>query len=243
MPLTAADVKSSSYLRLLIMGDPKVGKTHCTLATCEKPAYVINCDDASALLPATKVTSDFSWDLVASPDMGIFQKMQNALHEAHKGVKEGRYKTIIVDTLSSYAQRIEPILADSTNNAQGIPDGRRYWPEYEKRLRNVIDRLFALPAHVIVLTHYLDVGGAVGDNQLSKTGPGLVPMFGGKARATIPALFQDVVFLEKRKGERVFVTSIEGVFGPGCRSLPGHSELPADIGEFWARANGKKVVK
>lgn len=215
------------------MGDPKVGKTHCVLGTCEKPAYVINCDDASALRPALKVTSDFTWDLVSGSDASIFQKMQNALHEASKGVKEGRYKTIVLDTLSSYAQRIEPILADASNQ-----DGRRYWPEYEKRIRSVIDRLFMLPAHIIVLTHYLDIGGNIGDNQLSKTGPGLVPLLGGKARATVPALFQDVVFLEKRKGKQVFVTSLDGVFGPGCRSVD-VSELPADVSEFWKLANPK----
>ncbi len=233
MPLKAEDVVKSPYLRLLIMGAPKVGKTTTTLMTCEHPAYVINCDDESSLVPAARKTKEFSYDNVIGGD--ALQRLEGAIAEARKGVKEGRYKTIVWDTISSFAMRIEQILADATDTGKG-PDGRRFWPEYEKRLRNAVDRLFTLKAHVIVLSHYIDVGGEVNENQLAKTGPGIVPLLGGKARGTIPSLFQDVLFLEKKKEGRVFITSISGVWGPGCRSLPDVTVVPADIMGFWKRA-------
>lgn len=247
MPLSPDDASAQAYLRLLVLGAPKVGKTHCILATCEKPAYVINCDDAGSLRPASRVTKEFKWDLVAARDAGMLSQMENAIGEARRGVKAGEYKTIVWDTMSSYAMRLEQVLADSTDTGKG-PDGRRYWPDYEKRLRSVVERLFSLKAHIIVMSHYIEVGGEVTENQMAKSGQGIVPLLGGKARGTIPALFQDVVFLEKKRTGRVFTTALEGVFGPGCRSLDGVAEMPADVGEFWRRATGgpgarKKVSK
>jgi hypothetical protein len=92
-----------------------------------------------------------------------------------------------------------------------------------------VSRLFRLKAHIIVTSHYLDVGGEVMDGQQAKTGIGIVPLLGGKARGTIPAMFQDVVFFEKKGADRFFITGIDGVWGPGCRSLPGNMAVPADV--------------
>lgn len=237
MPFSASEVESSAFLRLLVMGGPKVGKTRTVIQSCEGPVYVINCDDQFSLKPAA-AQRDFTWDPVYAGDATIFQQMENAIGEARKGVKEGRYKTIVWDTLTYYAQRIEIICLDSTDAGKG-PDGRRAYPEYEKRLRNVLDRLFALKAHVIVNAHYIDVKGATIDNQLEKSGDGIVPLLAGKARATIPAMFQDVVFMEKKGGKRVFTTSSEGIWGPGCRNLDGVSTVDADIGLLWAAMTAK----
>lgn len=240
MPLQATDVENSAYLRLLVLGPPKSGKTHTILATCPKPAYVINSDDKYSLKPAARVTKEFSWDLVLGDNL---QTIEGAIAEARKGVKEGRYKTIVWDTLTKYAARCEQTCADATNNAAGEPDGRRYWQVYRKHLHNVIDRLFMLKAHVIVNAHWLDITGGAIDGQAPKTGSGIVPMLGGQARQTIPAEFQDVVFLEKRKvgGEdkRFFVTSSAGVWGPGCRNLSGVSEVEADVEVLWRKMGGK----
>jgi hypothetical protein len=242
MPFSASEVESSSYLRLLVLGGPKVGKTRTVIQSAPGPSYVINCDDQFSLKPAAVVRSDFVWDLVTGEDATIFQKMENAIGEARRGVKEGKYKTVVWDTLTYYAQRIELVLAGATDTGKG-PDGRRYWPEYEKRLRNVVDRLFSLKAHIIVTAHYIDVKGAAIDNQLEKSGEGIVPLLGGKARATLPAMFQDVVFLEKKGGRRVFTCSSDGIWGPGCRNLEGVSQVDADIGVLWKAMTQKSETK
>jgi hypothetical protein len=167
--------------------------------------------------------------------------MENAISEARKGVKEGRYNWIVWDTMTYYAQRIETLILDSTDQGKG-PDGRRAYPEYEKRLRNVVDRLFTVKAHVIVNAHYIDVKGALIDNQLDKSGDGICPMLAGKARATIPAMFQDVIWMEKKGGKRIFTCSSDGVWGPGCRNLDGVSTVDADIGLLWAAMNPKTKI-
>lgn len=239
-PINAEEVTKAPYLRMLILGAPKIGKTTTTLMTCEKPAYVINCDDESALLPAARKTKEFVYDNVVSGD--ILQKLESAIGEARKGVKEGRYKTIVLDTITVLSRRMVDQLAAATDTGKG-PDGRRYWPEHEKRLVGAVERLFLLKAHVIVLAHYIDVGGEAIEGQMAKIGPGIAPLIGGKAKATIPALFGDVVFFElSRDKGRVFLCSIKGCWGPGTRSLDGVTQIPADVMGFYrlAQKEGSK---
>ncbi len=237
MPQPSSAVESSAYLRLLVLGAPKVGKTQTILSTCEGPAYVINSDDQYALRPAARVC-EFTYDFAPGKDA---QTIENCLHEAKIGVKEGRYKTIVWDTISKYASRIVDVYADATNNAAGEPDGRRFWPRYAKHLHSVIDRLFTLKAHVIVTSHYVEGSNILIEGQVRKAGDGVLPGIPGGARTSIAAEFQDIVFFEKRAGKRLFVTSSDGVFGPGCRSLPGVETCEANVQELWKMMQGPKA--
>jgi hypothetical protein len=145
--------------------------------------------------------------------------------------------------LSNYAARLEEeCLKTSGGGDMGKADGRRAYPSYETRLRNMIERLFKLEAHVIVCSHYVEIPGKL-DTQMAKSGDGIAPLLAGKARGTIPGLFNDVVFMTMRHGKRVFATAPTGVWGPGCRTLEGYEEVPADIGEFLKLAAGQKVDK
>ena len=157
------------------------------------------------------------------------EKMENALVLARSLVKAGEVKTIVWDTMSNFAKKLEEEMAARTNNDNGEPDGRRYWPMYTKYLFNTIGRLSKLDAHLIVCSHWIDVGTTdqerekINQGALAKVGPGLVPLLGRTARASMGGEFADVIFMTKRrvgekKGERIFQTSMEGVWGVGCRS-------------------------
>lgn len=243
-PMKSSDIESSSYLRLLVMGAPKCGKTRTVIATAPGGVYVINSDDKYSLKPAANVCS-FEHNLALGNDA---QKIEECLKEARLGVKEGRYKTIVWDTLTEYARRMEDVFADATRNGAGEPDGRRYWLLHRKHIINIVDRLFELKAHVIANVHYMEMPGAIIEGQMKKSGEGIVPSLAGELRTKIPAMFQDVVFLEKRQGIRTFITSTGGVFGPGGRSLPGVSSCDANITTLWELMNSggptkkKKVV-
>jgi AAA domain len=237
MPQGASEVADENYLRVLVMGPAKAGKTTCCITTAPRGVFVINCDDKSSIKPAVRAWKRLDGEFGAIPGdefqvslVHDIAAMEEAVEDAREGVKAGLYATIVWDTISGYAGFLEQQCMDATNNAKGEPDGRRAWPEYEKRLRNVLYRLFKLKAHVIVTAHFLDVGGEVNENQVSKTGPGIVPLLGGKARMTVPAMFQDVVFFEKVGDQRYFVTGIDGVWGPGCRNLSGNVKVKADVG-------------
>jgi hypothetical protein len=237
MPISASELQKTTFLRVLVMGPAKAGKTQTTLATCPKPAYVILSDDDSSLEPAQRVTTEFEFDRVQDLSaIKALAEMEKALAAARKGAIEGKYKTVLWDTMTNFAMRLEDGLRTLSDKGKG-PDGRQYFKEYHRHLYNITSRLLSLPCHVIVIAHYVEAPGVVIEGQLDKSGKGICPMLTGASRNIIPTLFKDVVFFElKPNGKRVFTVSAEGVWGPGCRSLAGVSELPADVEEFLRQA-------
>lgn len=237
MPHAASELEAEEFLRVLAMGPPKVGKSTCTITSLAEAfglGYVINCDlSDSSLNGAQRRTKKFEFDRVSSWD-----QMEKAMKAARENIAVGKYKWVALDTLSSFSTQLVQQCLDQTDKGSG-PDGRRAYPDYERRLRHVIEFFMKQKAHFVAVSHYLDVAGQEIEGQLEKTGEGIVPLLAGKARATIPMLFHDILWMELRKsdaspstGGRVFVTGPQGVWGPGCRSLEGVRVMPADFGEF-----------
>lgn len=245
-----AALAKETFLRVLLLGAPRVGKTVAAVGTSPGPVYVINSDQPDSTDPVKRVHPNckYAQNLVHSTE-----KMENALVLARSLVKAGEVKTIVWDTMSNFAKKLEEEMAARTNNDRGEPDGRRYWPMYTKYLFNTIGRLSKIDAHLIVCSHWIDVGTTdqerekINEGALAKVGPGLVPLLGRTARASMGGEFQDVIFMTKRrvgekKGERVFQTSMEGVWGVGCRSTD-LAEVPPDFTEFLKTIRRPKVVK
>jgi hypothetical protein len=239
MPHAASALERETYLRVLLMGAAKCGKTTTAIDSLVRafgPGYVLVCGDKSGLEPAVRRTKKFEWDLIRDEN-----DMETALKEARRGVKEGKYKWIVNDDFSLYASWLEGALRDASAvaNKSKQPDGRRYWPEYKSRLLNIVRRSLDINAHAVFITHFIEQSGEITDpetgvTQRPKSGIGIVPMIGGSAREELPALFKDVIFMEKaaRGDERVFKINPQGVWGPGCRSVDGTRDIPADFGEF-----------
>lgn len=230
MPLTltpATALPASPYLNLLVLGEPKVGKTTACVGTCPKPALVAKCDPGDALRPALRLSTDFQ-----SAEINSLQDMENLMTVAHKMAKAGEIKTFVVDTLTSLSEMV----ADECLEAN--PDGRAAYGDYAKKLSNLCRRIKNLPCHTIMLAHYMDFGqegSGKGVEKVAKKkvgGEGIAPLLYGKARKIIPSLVDDIVFLEKTAAGRVFVCEQNGVYGPGCRNLAGVETCPADIGEL-----------
>ena len=236
-------VSESHYFRGLIMGSAHVGKTSCVLMTAPKPTFVINCDKQISLNPGTMLCLEKKIPLKGSSVfVKSFDDMETALKVAKMQVKEKGVKTVVLDTVSGYSKILlkRCIQVSAAANRSGLPDGRKYWPAYHDHLESVIDRLHALDAHIVVCAHWEDSSSGDDDDKdedkkpsTAKAGPGIVPLLGGKSRLKAGTWFEDVLFMEKRKGEeRVLRCSIDGVWGPASKSLPGISEVPADISAF-----------
>ena len=216
-------------LRLLILGSPKVGKSLCAVGTCPQPSYVLNADQDSALDHVTTIYPNARFAQEKSP-VHTIDDMERGLYAAKKLVKEGVVKTVILDTLSGFSKHL--IKEAEEMNA----DGRKYFPFYTNYIVNLCSRICELPAHVIVTAHWIDVSAEEGAEN-AKTGPGLVPLLETKgARARVGGEFSDVVFMEHRKSGRVFVTDMQGVWGPGCRNIHGQKLEPV-------RANIKTLMR
>ena len=227
MPQPASALGKFNYLRLLVLGFPKSGKTTCCVTTApgSDPAdkgrvYVINCDQKDSLKPAQRRNERFLWDYVEDPE-----DMDKCLYEARKGVKAGEIETVILDTISGYFPILLDDCMEQSKGRSNLPDPRKAWPESNKRILALLKQLFSLRCHVIVISHYEDKKS----DEEQKTKRQIIPLISGKAATSIPAQFQDIVFFELYGSKRVFTTSIEGTLGPGCRSLDGYHTVKADV--------------
>lgn len=234
MPQEASVLEREPYDRVLFLGEPHIGKSTSIIGSAAEAfgmGYAINCGKKTGLLDAARRSTKFKFDLVRDE-----QQMEDALKEARRGCKEGIYKWIALDDFNLYASWLEVALEDMTRNAKGEADGRRFWREYRKKLVNILVRCFDLKAHFYCISHYIETGGGLIENQTEKTGVGVAPLFGGAARKEIPGMFSDVVFMApstkngKSGGERSFHINPVGVFGPSCLSAPGTREIEADVG-------------
>jgi hypothetical protein len=240
VPMGAEELVKSSFVNMLAIGPAKVGKTTAILGSCPKPAYVLNSDQGDSLEPAYAVTRDFKYNVIHSMD-----HMESGIKLARKLVKSEGVKTIVWDTITGFSDYLldEVIILSGKQSASGKPDGRKYWNEYKKYLMNTCRRLIAIPAHVVVISHYLDPKTESSDDdggkKIPKVGEGILPGLAGAARLEVPRLFNNIVFIEKRKSddERVFLTDTDGVFTAGCRNLKGVKEMPADVGLFIKKSN------
>ena len=251
MPQEASSLERDAFDRVLVLGDPHVGKSTSVVSsavTSFGPGYVINCGKKEGIADAARKTTKFKFDVVRDE-----AQMEDALKEARKGAKDGLYKWIVLDDFNLYASWLEVALEDQTRNAKGEADGRRFWREYRKRLVNILVRLFDMRAHIYVITHYIETGGGLIDGQTEKTGYGVAPLFAGAARKEIPGMFGDIIFMAphtKEAGKRSFFINPIGVYGPSCLSAPGTHEIAADVGvlhDMFRRAdkannNGKSVA-
>jgi AAA domain len=242
MPIAAEDLDFESRLRLLMLGEPKGGKTTCAVSTSPGPVRVLLCEDVSALREAKRRSPRGHFDV---EQVSGWNSMQKALAEAKEDAKAGHIKTLIIDPLSDFADKLLAECFKLTLTREGNEDGRKAYPECTKRLKHVIEQLFAMPCHVIVISHHMVTGGELGEG-VEKTGEGIVPLLPGAARRVVGAKFVDVVWFEmkmvkgadgKMKEERSIVCGPKGAWTYGCRSLPGAEVLPDNMTTLIERFN------
>jgi hypothetical protein len=211
------DIKGDRFVRMLLLGQPKAGKSTMTIGTAPGPVRVILCENDQALVPVKRVTRDFTYDIVTDHD-----EMTSAILSARKAVRAGEVKSVVVDPLSAYGTN----LLDAAMIVHK-DDGRRAYPMVERQVCQVIDQLLAIPAHVIVVSHYISKEGD--DN---KVGDGMVPLLPGqKLQKLVPSKFNDVVWFDydAKTGKRALKVNPKGVFGPSGRSFREAREIEGDI--------------
>ena len=252
--MKASEMAGSNYLRILLLGFQKIGKTTAVVATSPQPVFVINTDQPNSLEPALDFNNEFLHTYVKSSE-----EMNQALELARQLVKNKEVQTVVWDTMSGFSPIVEAEAFKATLTSNGKEDGRKASPLYRKTMRANVKRLLNLKCHVVVISHYLDAGGSSDEDdakdengkavkKTAKAGPGIVPMLYGAFRAEAGTLFDDVIFMEKQvtgpgQEQRFFVTGLDGVFGPGCRSLSGNQTIVADISNFLKLAEKKRAER
>lgn len=210
------DIKGDRYVRMLMLGEPKAGKSTCAIGTAPGPVRVILCESDQALVPVKRVTRDFTYDVVNNHD-----EMTSAVLSARRAVKDGEVRSIVVDPLSTYGTNLLDAAMIVHND-----DGRRAYPMVERQVCQIIDQLLSIPAHVIVVSHYISKEG---DDKVTE---GMLPLLPGqKLQKLVPSKFNDVVWFQHdaRSDKRVLKINPRGVFGPSGRSFREARELEGDV--------------
>lgn len=188
--------ESANYLKMLVYGDPKVGKT--TFAgTAPSPLFL-------AVEPGTVVLIKNEENRARFKDTKVIRPQSiKALETVVTALREGQMpdrKTIVLDTLSEFQHRV---LMQWTKTAMqaGLTENRNElaptWPEYNSvtnMLRKAIWELRDLNRHVIVLCHNRDDkdktrGGVAVDR------PALLPALGN----SLTAMFNLVGYMYKNE--------------------------------------------
>lgn len=244
------------YLRLGVMGKPKVGKTTKLIQTSPGPVGVIICENESAIAEAKrqsdakygKASKHFSvmnMETKLSPSgsakyQGSWAEVLTMLRDIRAAVSEGKFKTILIDPFNYLGDRLEHECLGSDLPVKN--HGQQAYPIYWNRLTQVMDNLFSLPAHIIMCCH------SITDDESD----GRMPMFSGKAAGIVGGRFPDVIWMELTKDQtmpadddgerRVFITGPKGAWGRGARNLSGTHIIPANVSDLIELFKGTKKL-
>jgi hypothetical protein len=231
MPIPSSALEKDPHLRVLVMGPAKLGKTTTAVCTTQGKTRVLLCESDTALSEAKRRKGNFDFERCLDVNKP-YEQMTTYLVQAKEDAKSGAIQSVLIDPLSDFADRLlaQSFRLNLTSNQE--EDGRRAYPHCTKRLLHCLDLAFTIPCHLIVVCHYLEIGGQEMPGSTKRTGDGIVPLLPGQARARVAAKFNDVLWFDIDKtdtSKRVFITGPQGAWGPGCRSLSQFNILPADF--------------
>lgn len=229
---SATALSGSTHLLTLVLGFAKTGKTTSVIKSAVQAfgkGVVICCSTKEHMLGALAECPDgWDWTVVKS-----IEDMDNTIKEVRRAVKEGTYKWVLVDDFNLYADEVEEAMKKAHN------DGYKTYPAYRANLRNTILRLTDLGVHVLTTMHFIEVSEYEIEGQGPKKGAGIVPLLTGVAKAIVPGIYHEVIFMEKIRGDRrVFYVNPSGVWGAGCNNVKGTHEIDADVGKLWSLVKG-----
>lgn len=200
------------FLKLLLLGPAKAGKTTCAVRTApDGGVFVINSDQEEAISLPVQGARPFDEypSIVETP-----QAFERAFQVAKKGVADGKYSTIVWDTVTEYARKLEASLQEQAGDSDK-------WTAFRLLKTHImwggVDRLLKLPAHVIVVAH----------TAIDDSGKVSVDM-NGQCKPRLPAVFHEVWLLDKRNEKRTLTVKRDGVLG--SRMLPNVGTIdPASV--------------
>jgi AAA domain-containing protein len=238
---SAAQLVADPFLSLLVISPSGGGKTRLA-ATAPKPIMIFCSDDASKLDSASDIDKTFWYENVNhSEGKKLLDEFEFAIAKARRGIEKGEYKTVIWDTVTTFAATLLNAELDATDKGNGA-DGRQAYQTYGRRMINCVNRFLSLKCHRVVMAHYYAQPKEI-DGQLKKEGEGILPGIAGSIRSQIPGMFHDVAYLKKalESEERELCLSMKGVTGPRFVGLPGVEKVEPDLTKLLARVTAKKA--
>lgn len=170
---SASQPFTSRYVRALILGAPKAGKTHFA-ATAPKPLFISDAAEGG-FNTVRSMDPNLWWDPKDPPIAweieDAFKDLPPALAklEALKASGDFPYGTIIIDPISIYADRVlAEMQLRASLNGDKQKDNRGLYGDLANHLRVILLRFHALPCHVLWLCHVKDGGVALAGQTADK---------------------------------------------------------------------------
>jgi hypothetical protein len=147
------------YIRAMLLGRPSSGKTHFA-ATTPDPLFISDGAEGGYKM-LYEMDPAYWWNPKKVPDVWVIDNILQDIPvmlsrlEQMAQAKQFKFKTIIVDPLSLYADRF---IAEELIRTPG-KDNRQVYGDLGNHLRALVLRFHALPAHVFWLSHLKPVDG------------------------------------------------------------------------------------
>lgn len=147
-------------IRAIVGGKASSGKTHFA-ATFPKPLFISDATEGGAAT-LDAMNPEMWWDANDPPEVWEIENMLEMTKIAIDlgGRKVFPWQTVVVDSLSIYAQRVLREL----NSSDPKQDNRQRYGVLSDQLSSLVARIHSLPAHIVWLCHI--------DDEMQLTVPG-----------------------------------------------------------------------
>ena len=240
MPSAKDVTVNTEFLKVMSVGDPGTGKS-IFASTFPTPGYIF--DFSGGIVGYRGL--DFDYDQFAMGPIG-WAEFEKALKNVRDAVKEGKYKTVVVDDLSGMTD-----LAMERSlqlDPKRTPAGGPLWNVHYQMVKNLMEgrlrQLLDLNANIIFIAHL----NVIKDEE-SGAIIGVEPMLTGQLSVKIPGYFDEVFYhtVTKRDGDIVWLVQTVPIGWNKARSrLSGKQRLlpdtiPNDYNEIMAYVRGEKI--
>jgi len=236
VPYSAKDVRARErILNALLLGPPKSGKTVCTVLTLPSPVFVLNTDGPGALDYVASECADDD-ERFAAEDVSSTAGYERGM--AYLRANKAKFKSVVVDNVTFLVES----LFKEVRAEVGRDDPRAIYPEITRKLLGMVRELRDLKKHFVCISQ-----SDPGDTNIAGSFGHLVAV-SGKAKILLPAMFQDLLWLETTVNDagiakREFLLAPAGNWTKGARSVQGLPRMEADFTEFLRLANEGALPK
>lgn len=236
MPYSAKDIRARErILQVLLLAPPKSGKTVCSVLTLPPPVFVLNTDGPGALDYCAAECADDD-ERFAAEDVSGTPGYERGL--AYLKANKSKFNSVVVDNVTFLVES----LYKEVRAEVGRDDPRAIYPEITRKLLGMIRELRDLKKHFVCISQ-----SDPGDTNIAGSFGHLVAV-SGKAKILLPAMFQDLLWLETTVNDagvakREFLLAPAGNWTKGARSVQGLPRMEADFTEFLRLANEGKLPK
>lgn len=218
--------KGEKYEKVMVYGNSGAGKT---VFASSFPGPIYFCDFDGKISSAASYLSknnpdkikeiefdDFT-DKTKAKGLRPYQSFLKKLEELEKDTKAGKYKTVVIDSLTTLSDAMmEEIMASNPGIKGPVPGvpGMQHYLLLSFQFKQLIKRLLAMPCNVVMLGHIKVDKDEVTSRIVYR------PMLSGQLPEQIPILLEEVyrAYVETKDGKTSYLAQTQAAGGYVART-------------------------